>query len=84
MRCVQDSALCCVGRLASEIEEHRLEAHIVRELRTRQAKLDKKGVGGRATISYAELRYLFPLLRESVIRGKLVNECQCEIVRVRS
>lgn len=72
-----------ICRLAADIEEHRLEAHIVRELRGRQAKIDKKGLGDRANISYSELRHLFPLLRESVIRGKLVNECQCEVLRVR-
>ena len=55
----------------------------MRELRGRQAKIDKKGLGDRANISYSELRHLFPLLRESVIRGKLVNECQCEVLRVR-
>lgn len=44
--------------------------------------MDKKGLAGRAFINYSELRALFPLLRETTIRGKLVNECQCEIVRV--
>lgn len=56
----------------------------MRELRSRQAKLDKKTLPGRASISYNELRALFPILRETAIRGKLVNECQCEIVRVRT
>lgn len=56
----------------------------MRELRSRQAKMDKKGLAGRAVMSYGELRALFPLLREATIRGKLVNECQCEIVRVRA
>ena len=43
-------------RLAIEIEEHRLAAHIARELRARQATIEKKRLGGRAGMTLAEVR----------------------------
>ncbi len=43
------------NRLAIEIEEHRLAAHVARELRARQATIEKKSLGGRAGMTLAEV-----------------------------
>ena len=62
-------------RLAIEIEEHRLVAHIARELRARQAKIEKKGSGGRAGMTYPEVRRVFPHLKEATVRKHMAEVC---------
>ena len=53
-----DTLRVFVRRLAIEIEEHRLVAHIARELRGRQATIEKKALGGRAGLTLAEVHTL--------------------------
>ena len=50
-------------------------AHIARELRARQAKLEKKGIAGRAGMTYLEVRRVFPHLKEATVRKYLAEVC---------
>jgi hypothetical protein len=50
-------------------------AHVARELRARQAKIEKKGAGGRAGMTYPEVRRVFPHLKEATVRKHLAEVC---------
>jgi hypothetical protein len=56
--------------------------HVFREMRQRQAKLEKKGGRGPAIISTRELRDLFPGVPDTAIKKLLRERCDCVAVKV--
>ena len=71
-----------------ETEEARLVAHVCRELRRKQARLDKAkkpgGAGGPAGIGLGELKPLFPGWTDAALSAKLRERCGCQSLRVRT
>ena len=66
-----------------DMEEARMVAYVLRELRRQQSKRDKGRSKEEPCISVRELANLFPDLSEGVIRARLKDRCGCVPLRVR-
>lgn len=76
-----------IGR---ELEESRMIAHVMRELRRQKIRIEKRKnkdtvLGDTPpTITVRELADLFPTLSDGIIRSRLKDRCSCVSYKARS
>ena len=72
--------------MCREIEAGRLQIHVVRDLRSKQAKAEKaQAKTGRYVppkVSIKALKAIFPYASDTTIRMRLKDKCECMPVKV--
>lgn len=68
--------------LRRDVEEKRLVAHVCRELRRQQAKIDRGKARGSPSITMKELKEKFKSMTSAVIQSRLRERCDCQPDRV--
>lgn len=80
---IKSLTICHICR---EIEAGRMVVHVVRELRSKQAKAEKNraksGTYVPPKVSIKELKQIFPCLSDATARLRLKDKCECIPVRV--